>query len=163
MSTELRAFELRPEYNLEELNGATVAYGASAQMLDVKSALVDGSGRIVSGDPSVISVLAGFPILQPASLEADDEPTPVSVDTEMLPGSAPVSYIPQEPVTPREFTKTTPLDLPDEPAPEDKQPDAVPPTDPALPEWAAPADTPQAPVEAPADTAPDTPPATPNQ
>jgi hypothetical protein len=59
----LRAFELRPEYKMEDLNGATVAFGPMAAMFDIKAALEDGSGKIVTDDSLMADTLAGHHIL----------------------------------------------------------------------------------------------------
>lgn len=81
MSDEpLWAFELRPEYNLEDLNGATVAFGPAAVTYDIKAALEESGGTIVTNDSLLAGTLRGHHILQEVSPEAGSEPveTPVS-------------------------------------------------------------------------------------
>lgn len=120
MSSELRAFELRPEYELSAIQGATVSYGSTLQMLDLKAALVDGDGRIVTGDPSVIQVLAQSELVQPGPVKEDDVATNLNVVIEEVTHAQTTQatqYIPQEPV-PRESPEADDSQVvADEPAP----------------------------------------------
>src|SRR5882724_9979158 len=94
MST-LNAFELRSDYSLDELQGASVSYGPLHQLFDIKAALVAGNGVIATNDLMLISTLSGSDLLQACSAPEGATATAVPDTGEVGITAQPVLYQPQ--------------------------------------------------------------------
>jgi len=86
VSDSLQAFKLRSDLSLDELQGATVAFGPDALTFDVKAALVAGGGYVVTDDPLLAGVLRGTHVL-----EASDVPSDSLVLADVPGGGQPVA------------------------------------------------------------------------
>lgn len=93
--SDLHAFELLPEYPLEDLNGATTVFGADCQTLDIKKALESGDGTIVTGSPLVINSLRSSEILKEVTAADNAQPTELDVELPQEAGAVPAQYTPQ--------------------------------------------------------------------
>lgn len=94
---ELTAFELGPDYSLDELQGATMSYGPHAYLFDIKAALTEGNGVIVTDDSLLASTLRGNPILQTCDVPSGAVPVEPPGRAEAQ-EPQPVLYEPQEPL-----------------------------------------------------------------
>lgn len=129
----LVAFELEPSLAADDLNGATVAYGPSTLTFDVKAALLEGEGTIVTDDPQLAATLRGFPVLVPG--DVPDGATPVVVPgAEEGASEQPTIYVPQEPLN---LGPQAPADVPAAPVVSTDEVPAVHADEPATVEEAA--------------------------
>jgi len=78
--SETRAYRLAAQYasdnEQEAFSGGSVALGQLGETLDIKTALDDGGGTIVTDDPTVIAALDNFPALvRTTAGDTDADPT----------------------------------------------------------------------------------------